>query len=126
MTPRRGRGYDEGLIPRVSSWLAALPLHTKVLLGIATTVLVVELLFRRFAPKSAAYRGWTAGVEKVGMVWTAVLLSLVYFTTVAVIGLVMRALGKDPLDRTLADEPTFWRKHDPNPLGPAKAVRHQF
>ena len=106
--------------------MAALPLHTKVLFGIATTVLVVELLFRALAPKSAAYRRWTAAVEKVGMVWTAVLLSLVYFTTLAVIGIAMRALGKDPLDRSLRDEPTFWRPHEPNPLGPVAAARHQF
>ena len=38
----------------------------------------------------------------------------------------MRLFGKDPLDRTLAAEPTYWRPHDPNPLGPAAAVRHQF
>ena len=106
--------------------MAALPLHTKVLLGLATTVLVVELLFRRLAPRSAAYRRWTAGIEKVGMVWTAVILSIVYFTTVAVVGIVMRVLGKDPLDRSLRAEPTFWRPHDPNPLGPAAAARHQF
>ena len=106
--------------------MAALPLHTKVLVGIATTVLVVELLFRRFAPRSAAYRRWTAGVEKVGMVWTGVILSLVYFTTVGLIGIGMRLLGKDPLDRSLADEPTFWRRHEPNPLGPTAAARHQF
>jgi len=106
--------------------VAALPLHTKVLLGLATTVLVVELLFRRFAPRSAAYRRWTAAIEKVGMVWTAVILSIVYFTTVAVIGIAMRLLGKDPLDRSLRDEPTFWRAHEPNPLGPSAAARHQF
>ena len=106
--------------------MAALPLHTKVLLGLATTVLVVELLFRRLAPRSAAYRRWTAGIEKVGMVWTAVILSIVYFTTVGLIGIAMRLLGKDPLDRSLRAEPTFWRPHDPNPLGPAAAARHQF
>ena len=106
--------------------MAALPLHTKVLLGLATTVLVVELLFRRFAPRSAAYRRWTAGIEKVGMVWTAVILSFVYFTTVAMAGIGMRLLRKDPLDRSLRDEPTFWRPHEPNPLGPAASTRHQF
>jgi len=38
----------------------------------------------------------------------------------------MRLFGKDPLDRKLKAEPTFWREHEPNPLGPAAAVRHQF
>jgi hypothetical protein len=114
------------LITPLTSWVAALPLHTKLLLGLAATVLLVELAFRRLAPRSMAYRRWTAGVEKVGMVWTAVILSLVYFTTVAMVGIAMRLLGKDPLDRSLRPEPTFWRPHDPNPLGPVAAARHQF
>ena len=38
----------------------------------------------------------------------------------------MRLLGKDPLDRRLKPEPTFWRRHEPNPLGPEAAARHQF
>ena len=36
------------------------------------------------------------------------------------------SLGHDPLDRRLAPEPTFWRAHEPNPLGPERAARHQF
>ena len=38
----------------------------------------------------------------------------------------MRLFGKDPLDRSLAPEPSFWRAHEPNPLGPERAARHQF
>lgn len=97
-----------------------------MLLGLATTVLVVELVFRRMAPHSAAYRKWTSAFQFIGSIWTGVILSIVYFTTVSVIGIAMRLLGKDPLDRTLAPEPSFWRAHDPNPLGPVAAARHQF
>ena len=46
--------------------------------------------------------------------------------SVGPIGLVMRLAGKDPLDRGLAPEPSFWRKHEPNPLGVEAAARHQF
>ena len=113
-------------MPNPLSWAAGLPPHTKVLLSLATTVLVVELGFRYLAPRSAAYRRWTKGVETVGMLWTAVILSLVYFTTVAMVGIAMRLLGKDPLDRSLRPEPSFWRAHEPNPLGPTAAARHQF
>jgi hypothetical protein len=113
-------------LPNFSSWVAGLPLHNKVLLGLATTVLVVELLFRRFAPRSAAYRKWTAAFVVIGTIWTAVILSIVYFTSVSIVGVGMRLLGKDPLDRSLRDEPTFWRTHEPNPLGPRAASRHQF
>lgn len=54
------------------------------------------------------------------------LLSLVYTLSVGPIGLLIRLFGKDPLDRDLAPEPSFWRAHEPNPLGPERAARHQF
>ena len=54
------------------------------------------------------------------------LLSVVYTLSVGPVGLIQRLMGKDPLDRGLAPEPTFWRAHEPNPLGPERAARHQF
>jgi hypothetical protein len=111
---------------RLLAWAHGLPTHTRILLTLATTVLVVELLFRRFAPRSAAYRKWTAAFVVIGSVWTAVILSIVYFVSVSVVGIAMKLLGKDPLDRSLQPEPTFWRTHEPNPLGPRAASRHQF
>ena len=86
----------------------------------------MELAFRRFAPKSQAYKRWTAFFQAIGSVWTAVLLSVVYTLSVGPVGLIQRLMGKDPLDRGLAPEPTFWRAHEPNPLGPERAARHQF
>jgi hypothetical protein len=115
-----------GTVDRVSHWLAGLPLHTRVLLGLATTVFVIELVVRRVAPGSQFYAGWTRVFQTIGKFWTAVILSIVYFVSVAVVSLAMKLRGKDLLDRGLQPEPTFWRKHDPNPLGPRAAVRHQF
>ena len=106
-------------------WYAGLALRFKVL-SLATVVVLVELAFRRFAPKSQAYARWTRFFQGIGSVWTAVLLSLIYTLSVGPIGLVMRLMGKDPLDRSLAAEPSFWRRHEPNPLGPERAARHQF
>lgn len=111
---------------RVVAWLSALPTHTKVLLALATSVFLVELALRRFAPRSAAYRKWTAFFHAVGAVWTAIILSIVYFVSVAGVSLGMRLARKDPLDRQLGHEPTFWRPHQPNPLGARAAARHQF
>jgi len=105
--------------------LADLPLRWKVL-AFATTVVVIELAFRHLAPKSRAYARWTGFFQGIGVVWTAVILAVVYVVSVGPIGLVMRLAGKDPLDRRLAPEPSFWRAHEPNPLGPEKAARHQF
>ena len=108
------------------SWIDRLPTHNKVLLTLATCVLLGELAFRRFAPRSRAYRQWTAAFLFVGKVWTGVILGIIYFASVSIVGIAMRLLGKDPLDRGLRPEPTFWRAHEPNPLGPAAAARHQF
>jgi hypothetical protein len=106
-------------------WFAGLALRYKVL-AFATTVVLVELAFRRFAPKSQAYARWTRFFQGLGSVWTAVILSIVYLFSVGPIGLAMRLLGKDPLDRAITREPSFWRAHEPNPLGPQRAARHQF
>ncbi len=105
--------------------LAGLSLRGK-LLALATAILLVELAFRRFAPKSKAYARWTAVFRAIGAVWTAILLSIVYVLSVGLTGIALRLLGKDPLDRSLQPEPTFWRIHEPHPLGPQVAVRHQF
>ncbi len=109
----------------VLAWLHGLPLRWK-LVALAAVLVLVEVGFRQLAPKSRAYARWTAFFEGIGKVWTAVLLALVYVLSVGPIGLVMRLLRQDPLDRRLAPEPSFWRAHEPNPLGPERAARHQF
>jgi Saxitoxin biosynthesis operon protein SxtJ len=98
----------------------------KGVVALACTVFLVELAFRRWGRGSEAYRAWTRFFEGIGKVWTAVILSLVYLLSVGPVGLVMRLLGRDLLDRTLAAEPSFWRAHEPNPMGPAASARHQF
>ncbi len=107
--------------PDVVSWIAR---HR--LLAFACLILLIELAFRGLAPKSAAYAKWTGFFKAVGTVWTALILSVVYLLSVGPISLSMRLVGKDPLDRSLDSEPTFWRPHEQNPLGPEAAVRHQF
>ncbi len=109
----------------VLAWLHAVPLRWK-LMALAGALVLVEVGFRLLAPKSRAYRRWTAVFEGIGKVWTAVLLAVVYGISVGPIGLVMRLFGHDPLDRSLDPEPSFWRVHEPNPLGPEAAARHLF
>jgi Saxitoxin biosynthesis operon protein SxtJ len=112
-------------LSEVPGAFASLPLRYKLLV-FASVVVVVELLFRRFAPKSAAYRRWTAFFQGLGAVWTAVLLAVIYLVSVGPVSLFMRLRASDPLDRSLRPEPSFWRTHEPNPLGPLAAARHQF
>lgn len=111
---------------RLAAWFAARPTHTKVLLAVATAMFLIELGLRRFAPRSTAYAKWTALFHAIGAFWTAIILSLVYFLSVSAVSLGMKLARKDPLDRRLGPEPTFWRPHEPNPLGARAAARHQF
>ena len=113
-------------VTTVVAWFASLAVWKKALLGFATSVMVIELLFRRFGPASQAYKSWTKFFQAIGKVWTAVILSIVYVLSVGLVGVFMRLFGKDPLDRSLAAEPSFWRDHEPNPLGTIASVRHQF
>ncbi len=105
-------------------WYAASWRHK--LLVVAALMVLVELTLRRFAASSRFYRGWTACFQAVGSFWTAVILAIVYLFSVGPIGLVMRLVGNDPLDRSLAREASFWRAHEANPLGVERAARHQF
>jgi hypothetical protein len=114
------------LLADIGQKIAAWPAHRKVLLGAALLVFLTELAFRRFAPRSRAYAQWTRGFQAVGRFWTGAILSLVYFISVAGVSVFMRLFGRDPLDRKLDREPTWWRRHEPNPLGPQAAARHQF
>lgn len=114
------------VLGHVTAWWLSRPLFTKGLLIFATTVVVIELLFRRLAPRSAAYKRWTAFFEGIGHVWTVVILAIVYFVSVSLVSVFLRLFLKDPLDRKLDKEPSFWRPHEPNPLGPLASARHQF
>ncbi len=109
----------------VLPWFVGLSWRGK-LLAFATVIVLVELVLRYLAPKSRVYRLWTRFFEGLGALWTAVLLAIVYLVSVGPIGLVMRVLHKDPLDRGLAPEPSYWHTHEPNPLGLEGAARHQF
>jgi len=113
------------LLSSLPTRFSALPFRGKILV-FACVVVSFELLLRRYARKTRFYAAWTHGFEAIGAVWTSVLLAVVYFASVSLVGLAMRLLAKDLLDRSLADEPSFWRGHEPNPLGAKAAVRHQF
>jgi hypothetical protein len=88
--------------------------------------MAIELLLRYAAPKSRVYALWTRGFTLLGEAWTAVLLSVIYLVAVGPMSLVMRLARRDLLDKRLASAASAWRSHDPNPLGPEAAARHQF
>jgi hypothetical protein len=110
----------------LAGWFAARPPLVKGLLVFATSVTLIELVFRRVAPRSQAYKRWTAFFEGIGHVWAMVILGFIYFVSVSLTSLGMRLARKDLLDRSLRPEPTFWRPHEANPLGAQAAAKHQF
>ena len=111
---------------RLVARIALISPFKKVLLALAITATIVEIVLRYGFPRSRAYAAWTAGLEAVGGFWTAVLLSIVYFLTLSFVNMVFRLTGKDPLDRRLGGGVTSWHSHEPNPLGPESAARYQF
>ena len=65
------------------------------------------------------HKVWMGGAHAVGWFNTRVLLGLVYFLIMTPTGVVMRLVGRDPLDRRLRDRPSYWveRKPQPDPRG---------
>lgn len=109
----------------IGPWLVSLSLRYKILL-LATAIFLVEIVLRYGAPRSKAYARWTAAFQAVGKVWTVVLLSIIYFLSVGPVSLTLHVLGKDPLGRRPKSDASFWHRHDPSPLDPMAAARHQF
>jgi hypothetical protein len=115
-------------------WFTAHPVKWSFRL-VFIAIILTEIVLRVFLPNSRAAKAWTGFFTAVGnskilqflaKFWTGVILSLVYFLTLPFVTLAQKLFGKDPLDRGLEKEPSFWRKHAPNPLGPKAAARHQF
>lgn len=109
-------------------WERYLALSTTLQILIPLFVVVVggELVFSKLFAKSAAYRAWKGFFDGLGHIWSVVLLSIIYFIAVGPVALGMKLVGNDLLDLGLEGEPSFWRKHDKNPLEPLRAARHQF
>jgi hypothetical protein len=115
-------------------WFTAHPVKRSLLL-LFLVVVLTEIVLKVFLPKSAAAKAWTRFFTRVSnsrvlqflaKFWTGIILSIIYFLTLPFITLGQKFFGSDPLDRSLKPEPSFWRKHEPNPLGPKAAARHQF
>lgn len=62
----------------------------------------------------ALWKGWLRIARAIGVVNTAVLLSILYWLIVVPLGLVLRLLGKDPLNLRRGSRTTRW--HEKRPL----------
>ena len=72
------------------------------------------------------YTVWMLFARVLGFINTHILLGLVFYTIFTVIGLVMRLIRHDPLDRKLdADEKSYWSRREPSQL-PRNHFERQF
>ncbi|HSA54461.1 MAG TPA: SxtJ family membrane protein [Gemmatimonadaceae bacterium] len=58
------------------------------------------------------YRGWMLGAERLSRVTTPVILGIIYFLVITPTGLILRALGRNPLTTPRPDE-TVWTSRPP-------------
>jgi hypothetical protein len=80
-------------------WLCAL---------IATAIYYAIPALRR-----PAYLGWMYAVYPIGWTVSHVLIAIVFYGVLTPLGLIMRLLGRDPLERTLdKSAATYWIAHD--------------
>ena len=57
---------------------------------------------------SPVHTVWMAAAHALGWFNTRILLGVVYFVVMTPTGIVMRLMGRDPLDRRLKDRPSYW------------------
>ncbi|MEL6617216.1 MAG: SxtJ family membrane protein [Bacteroidota bacterium] len=83
--------------------------------GLGGTLMVLGALVPRIL--KPVYRAWMALAFALGYVMTRVILTLVFVFTVVPIGLIMRAIGKDPLAKAQDPEAeSYWiHRDDPAP-----------
>ena len=75
--------------------------------------------------QTAIYRGWLYSVAPIGWVVSHVLLGLLYYLLVTPIGLIMRLVGYDPMQRKLDRSATTYWQLRPEP-SQAKRYFRQF
>lgn len=96
-----------------------LTVSTVVVGGIGLLLLVPGLLVPGMLDR--IYPLWMALALALGAVMTRVLLTLVFYLVVTPTGLVMRALGKDPMNRTPdPGQETYWILRDPAENAPER------
>ncbi len=73
------------------------------------------------AGRTRIYVGWTYAVFPIGWVLSHLLLGVIYFLVITPIGIALRVLRGDPLDRDFKREaPSYWSTHTP----PARVDRY--
>ena len=101
-----------GLVGAISYWRTG---STGVPRYVLTLGALVALVYYALPPlRRWVYLGWMYLAFPIGWVVSHVALAAVYYLVVTPIGLAMRLLGRDPLDRRFdRSTTTYWIRHDP-------------
>ena len=76
---------------------------------------IVALYFIIPPLRRPLYLGWLYAAYPIGFVVSHVILGAIYYLVFTPIGLLLRALGKDPMQRAFdRSAPTYWIEHDPH------------
>ncbi len=71
------------------------------------------------------YKSWMAFARALGIVNATILLTIVYFTVIGIMFLIIRLLRKDLLSHRTDEASTYWRAKDPV-AHTIEQARHQF
>jgi hypothetical protein len=71
-------------------------------------------------------RGWMAVAEILGAFWARVILGFAYYVVFTPVGLIMRLAGRDPLDRRLRSDESYWKKRPTEPPPSRERYARQY
>lgn len=71
------------------------------------------------------YRGWMKFAHVLGWVNTRIILTLVYLLIMTPLALIFKVLGKDPMNRRLGGQDSYWAKRK-SKLFEKEDYRRQF
>lgn len=97
----------------VASWIHAGTGSARAAAGLVGGALAVSVFgLIRPAFMRRIYVGWMVAAAPIGWVVSHLVLAFVFFAVMTPIGLIMRALGRDPLERRFDPQaPTYWKPH---------------
>ena len=102
----------ETLSPGLSYWRAGSLTAPTVLWSIGGAIFLVY--YAVVPMRRLLYLGWMHAIYPIGWTVSHLVLAIVYFLVLTPIGVCMRLLGRDPMQRRLDPSAgTYWIPHDP-------------
>lgn len=127
-TPREVRQFARIWLPAFCALLAAwavLRWQAWPVAGALVAIALVGAIVEWARPRwmKVLFLGWMWAAFPVGWLVSHVLMGLIYYLVITPIGLIMRAVGRDPLSRRFEPEAeTYWTRREP-PADPSHYFR---